>query len=252
MATGVLPLFIGRATRAVEFMEAADKEYVAGLRLGVETDTQDITGAVLSSTEAVISAHELDCVLKSMCGEREQIPPMYSAVKVHGKKLYQYARAGIDVERKPRTVYIRELTLLEKHDEDFILRIVCSKGTYIRTLCSDIGRALGCGGTLSSLIRTRVGGYRLQGAYTLEQVSAAAKAGEIEKLILPVDTIFSEYAALRIDGDQEKKCRNGAEIIVNAAAPGRYRVYGEDHAFLLLGEVFPDGKMKTVKSFYEI
>ena len=158
MATGVLPVFVGRATRAVEFMENAGKEYEALLRPGLETDTQDTTGRVLRETPVKLTAAELEAVLPAFCGEIEQLPPMYSAIKVQGKKLYEYARKGQEAERKPRRVTIERLELLGERKGDFLLRVACSKGTYIRTLCADIGEKLGCGAAMAGLRRTRAGG----------------------------------------------------------------------------------------------
>ncbi len=159
MATGVLPVFVGRATRAVEFAEHGEKEYLAGLRLGISTDTQDTTGEVLAEQPVACSRSEIEDVLGRFRGDIEQIPPMYSALKVNGQKLYQLARKGKTVERKPRPITIYELELGEQIGEnEYALRVKCSKGTYIRTLCQDIGDALGCGGCMSSLRRTMAAG----------------------------------------------------------------------------------------------
>ena len=162
MATGVLPVFVGRATRAVEFASESEKEYVAGLRLGVETNTQDTTGTVLAERPVSVSQAELEQVLGQFRGEIRQIPPMYSAIKVGGKKLYELARKGQEVERQPRAVTIHSLTLEEQTGPaDYTLRVRCSKGTYVRTPCHDIGRALGCGGCMSGLRRTMAAGFKL-------------------------------------------------------------------------------------------
>ena len=157
MATGLLVLFVGRATRAVEFAESHSKRYLAGLRLGLSTDTQDITGRVLKSAKAPVSREELLAVLEEFKGEISQIPPMYSAIKVKGQKLYDIARRGGEVERKPRQITVSALTLLGREGEDWLLDVRCSKGTYIRTLCHDIGERLGCGGCMSSLRRIQAG-----------------------------------------------------------------------------------------------
>ena len=186
MATGVLPVFLGRATRAVEFAAESEKEYIAALRLGVITDTQDITGSVLETRPVAAGREELEAVLERFRGEIAQVPPMYSAVKIGGRKLYELARKGTEVERPSRRVTIRALEVLEEADvrrdapcgfepepDTWFLRVACSKGTYVRTLCHEIGQALGCGGTLSALRRTRAAGFGLEGAVTLEQVRAA-------------------------------------------------------------------------------
>ena len=193
MATGVLPVFVGQATRAVEFAENGEKEYVAGLRLGVVTNTQDITGDVLETHPVQVSREDVAAALSRFLGPQEQIPPMYSAVKIGGKKLYELARKGQEVARKPRHITILELELLDQTGPaDFLLRCRCSKGTYIRTLCHDLGQALGCGGTMSSLRRTMAAGFTLKDAATLEDVQAQG-----ESLLLPTDSLFADSPILR-------------------------------------------------------
>jgi tRNA pseudouridine55 synthase len=251
MATGILPVFIGRATRAVSLCENADKEYIAGLRPGIVTDTQDITGKVLSMSETKVNSEELERAMARFRGEIEQIPPMYSAVKIGGKKLYDLARKGVEVEREPRRVTIKELELLEETETGFMLRVVCSKGTYIRTLCHDIGTELGCGGTLDYLRRTRAGGFTERDAVSLETVAKAAANGAVDSLIRPVDSLFSEYPQLSIDELCEKKCRCGADFAANGVMDGRYRVYSKSGEFLMLGEA-RQGTVKTIKSFFEV
>ena len=192
MATGVLPVFVGQATRGVEFAENGQKEYVAGLRLGQVTDTQDVTGTTLETRPVTADRAALEALLPRFLGEQDQIPPMYSAVKVGGQKLYDLARKGQVVERKPRRITTYELELLAQESAtDYLLRCRCSKGTYIRTLCHDIGRQLGCGGTLYALRRTMAAGFRLDQAVTLEAVQAQGTA-----LLLPTDSLFAEYPAL--------------------------------------------------------
>ena len=162
MATGVLPVFVGQATRAVEFAENGRKEYVAGMRLGQVTNTQDVTGETLEANPVTVSRTDVESALPRFLGDIAQIPPMYSAIKINGQKLYDLARKGQEVARKPRPVTIYELELLEQLSEtDYLIRCVCSKGTYIRTLCHDIGQALGCGATLFSLRRTMAAGFTL-------------------------------------------------------------------------------------------
>ena len=174
MATGVLPVFVGRATRAVEFMERADKAYLAGVRFGIVTDTQDTTGTVLESRGGRPEEAEVHRVLESFRGEMQQLPPLYSAIKVDGRKLYQYARAGKEVEREARSITLHEVEALGYEGEDYRFRVVCSKGTYIRTICHDLGQALGCGGAMSALTRLRAGAFRLEDAAELDAVVAAA------------------------------------------------------------------------------
>ena len=250
LATGLLVVFVGRATRAVEFAEADRKEYIAGLRLGISTDTQDITGRIINEGTDLPDEMQLRKALERFKGELEQIPPMYSAVKVGGKKLYELARKGESIERKPRHITVFGLETAGREDNDYILNVVCSKGTYIRTLCHDIGTALGCGGCMSSLRRTKSGVFSVEDAYTITEVQEAADRGEADKLLLPADTLFAGYPELRADAASEKLLRNGC--IVNASAPdGRFRVYSEKGEFLLLGDV-KNGRMKTVKSFFEV
>ena len=250
MATGLLVVFVGRATRAVEFAEADSKEYIAGLRLGVSTDTQDITGNTLKSSNSLPSRAELEQALGAFKGEISQIPPMYSAIKVGGKKLYELARRGESVERKPRKITIDMLDIIGENDGDYILDIVCSKGTYIRTLCNDIGDALGCGGCMSSLRRVKAGVFSIEQAYTIDEIQAAANNGELDASLISVDRLFSAYPALTVSDTAGKKLCNG-NIIKLASPNGIYRVYSRTGAFLLLGEV-ADNKLKTIKSFFEV
>lgn len=252
MATGLLTVFVGRATRAVEFAEAHDKRYTAHLRLGTVTDTQDITGTVLAQNEANVTAEELRAVLSRFLGEQEQTPPMYSAIKVNGKKLYEIARAGGTAERKPRRIRIDALSLIGEDAGDWVLDVSCSKGTYIRALCDDIGAALGCGGCMSALRRTAAGEFTVDAAHTLDEVIAAANAGNAEELLIPVDTLFAAYPAWRASAAAERRIRCGNEVKTTGLADGEYRVYSaETGEFLMLGRA-QDGTMKTVKSFFEV
>ncbi|MBR5342390.1 MAG: tRNA pseudouridine(55) synthase TruB [Oscillospiraceae bacterium] len=245
MATGVLPVFVGRATRAVEFFEAADKEYLATLRLGVVTDTDDVTGTVLSEQPADVTEAALRAALLPFIGKQEQLPPMYSAVKIGGKKLYELARAGQDAPRRPRSIEIFALELLSFDGRDAQLRVCCSKGTYIRTLCHDIGEALGCGGTLAALRRTRAGAYAIEEAHPLPELLEDPTAA-----LLPVDSLFADRPALTISGDQIFRCRNGSDFPISCP-DGEYRVYDEAGEFLMLGRA-EAGVMRTIKSFFEV
>ncbi|MCL2249513.1 MAG: tRNA pseudouridine(55) synthase TruB [Oscillospiraceae bacterium] len=261
MATGVLPIFVGRATRAAEFCENAEKEYIAGIRFGITTDTQDITGTVLTQIKTTASVNELIAelteILPQFRGEIEQIPPMYSAVKQGGKKLYELARKGIEVERKARDVFISTLEILtesdctEREHAEFNLRVVCSKGTYIRTLCHDIGSALGYGATLSSLRRTRAGAYGIESAYTLDSVISANAENNLHDLLLPIDSIFPEVPSISLSEADTRKVKNGVRIKISGNESGKVKVYAPDGEFLLLGEVLSD-ELRTVKSFYEV
>lgn len=247
MATGVLPVFVGQATRAVSFAESGQKEYVAGLKLGLVTNTQDTSGETLGTHPASVTRTELEAVLPRFTGEIEQIPPMYSAIKIGGKKLYELARRGEEVERKPRPVTIYELEVVEQTAPDaFTLRIRCSKGTYVRTLCHDIGRALGCGGCMSALRRTMAAGFTLADAVTLERVQL-----EGESLLQPVDSLFRAHLAYHIRTERaEALCRNGNPLAPpDAPADGLYRVYGRDGTFLCLSRA-QNGTLTSLKNFF--
>lgn len=253
MATGVLPIFVGKATRAAEFCENAEKEYVAGLCLGVVTDTQDITGKVLSENAVTATADDLCAVLPAFLGRHKQIPPMYSAIKKNGMRLYEYARRGEEVERPARDIEISAIELVEKpvqchaYEHTFYIRVACSKGTYIRTLCHDIGQALGCGATLSYLRRTKAGVFMIDQAHTLD----AADFSSIFEFILPVDSIFSHYPAYTLSSTETQKVKNGALRKVGSVADGRYRVYAPGGEFLSFAEV-KSGEFKTIKNFFEV
>ena len=251
MATGLLAVFVGRATRAVEFAEAHDKRYTAGLRLGVTTDTQDVTGSVLRSCQANVAEDELKAVLTRFTGELEQIPPMYSAIKINGQKLYDIARRGGEVERRPRHITVSGISVVGRSGNDFVLDISCSKGTYIRTLCNDIGDALGCGGCMSSLRRTAAGDFSVSQAYTIDEVVAAAAAGEAGKLLLPTDSMFAALPRCTAGAQDERRIKNGNEIKTPALADGDYRVYSDSGEFLMLGRA-ENGRMRTIKSFFEV
>ena len=247
MATGVLPVFLGRATRAVEFAAEGAKEYHAVLRLGTVTDTQDITGTVLETCPVNVTGAEIEAVLPRFRGHIEQIPPMYSAIKVDGKKLYDLARKGREVERKPRPVTIYALELGEQLSAtDFRLRVECSKGTYIRTLCHDIGQALGCGATMAELRRTCAAGYTLAQAVTLEQVQAAENPAD---LLTAVDSCFAHLPAMTLTAAQAKCVRNG--LAFTFREEGEWRVYDPNGEFLAVCRTV-DGKMITVKSFFNV
>jgi len=249
MATGVLPVFVGRATRAVEFADKGEKEYVAGLKLGLVTNTQDTSGEVLERHPVQVTREQLDSVLDRFRGDILQIPPMYSAIKINGKKLYELARKGREVERPARPVTIYSLTVEDQLSPDeFILRVRCSKGTYVRTLCHDIGAALGCGGCMSSLRRTMAAGFTLEQSVSLEQIMQAENPAA---LLLPVDTYFAQHPQLTLPADLEKKMRNGMTVVTPQAADGEYRVYGENGGFLALCRA-KNGKLTTTKSFFEV
>ena len=248
MATGVLVVLVGRATRAAEFAEAQVKGYSARIRFGMTTDTLDTQGKVLSEGGRRPSMDKILAVLPRFTGKIEQIPPMYSAIKLGGRKLYEIARAGGEVERKPREVYISKLSCSGPlPDGDYELDVECSKGTYIRSLCADIGEALGCGACMSALRRTYSGVFRVEDALTLEEIEARGA----ENCMLPVDALFSELPELCLAGAREERAVRNGSAAPCRAAEGRYRVYSESGEFLMLGAV-KDGVLRTIKSFFEV
>ena len=248
MATGVLPVFMGRATRAVEFADKSDKEYIAELKLGVITNTQDTSGETLEERPVQAGREQLEEVLEQFRGEILQIPPMYSAIKINGKKLYELARKGREVERPARAVTIKSLEILEQQGKDlYTIKARCTKGTYIRTLCHDIGQAMGCGGCMASLRRTMAAGFTLEDAVTLEEIQAAADPAA---LLLPVDDYFKALPACTIRGKALFRAKNGNPFLWELP-DGDYRVYGPEGEFLLLGRC-EGGVVATIKSFFEV
>ena len=247
MATGVLPVFVGRATRGVEFFEHAEKTYETVLLLGRTTDTQDVTGTVLAEKTVRLSPADIEKVLPRFRGDILQVPPMYSALKVNGKKLYELARKGQEVERQPRPITVFELTNLGFDGIRLSLRVKCSKGTYIRTLCQDIGEALGCGGCMEALRRVRAGEYGIQEAVPLEKLLESETP---ERYLRGLDTMFAHCPAVTLTANQEKRCRNGNPFS-SPLPQGTYRAYSQSGEFLMLAKV-EDGVMTTVKSFFEV
>ncbi len=247
MATGVLPLFFGRATRAVEFFEHAEKAYAAVLRLGVITDTQDLTGTVLEERPVSVTKEELEALLPRFLGQQEQLPPMYSALKIGGKKLYELARKGQEVERKPRKITVFALNLQEFNGREAKIYVHCSKGTYVRTLCHDLGAALGCGGCMAALRRVQAGAYEEDQSHTMEEILVHPRP---EELLLPTDSLFRQHKALTLTAPQEKCVRNGAAFTY-PGLEGTYRLYSQEGEFLALGQV-REGKLSTIKSFFEV
>ena len=247
MATGVLPVFVGRATRGVEFFEHAEKTYEAVLQLGITTDTEDTSGTVLEEKEVNISEAEFLGILPKFRGEIQQIPPMYSALKIDGQKLCDLARKGKTVERKPRPITIFELECLEFSGNTARLRVRCSKGTYIRTLCKDIGEALGCGGCMAALRRVTAGEYTIEESVPLD---CLLETDNPEEFLRPVDSMFRNYPEVRLSPKQEQRCRNGNAFSITLDE-GTYRVYSQNGEFLALSQV-TDGTMSTIKSFFEV
>ena len=251
MATGVLPVFVGRATRGVEFFEHAEKVYETTVRFGLTTDTEDITGKTITECEVRLTESDLLAVLPKFRGDILQVPPMYSAIKVNGQKLYDLARKGREVERQPRPITIHELELLEFTGKEARLRVRCSKGTYIRTLCKDIGEALGCGACMAALRRVEAGEYTLEGSVPLRQLLDISEAGEdVEHFLRPVDSMFASHEKLSLNEKQARLVKNG-NAFTASCADGTYRVYAPDGEFLALCKA-ENGKVSTIKSFFEV
>lgn len=246
MAQGVLVILLGTATRASEYASGADKEYVAGFRLGMTTDTQDSSGVVISRAPVTAVRADVERAVTSFLGCSEQKPPMYSAVQVGGVRLYDLARQGIEVDRKSRNITISDIELLPPQEgespDEYRMRVVCSKGAYIRTLCHDLGQALGCGATMTSLVRTRSGSFTLDEAMSFDQMAEAMRSGELESLVRPADGLFLDLPAVTVNAEGEKRAINGAHLTFRHLQAGKVpaqgqlcRVYDPNGGFLLLG-----------------
>ena len=248
MATGVLPVFCGGASKAVDLQLNHDKTYRATLRLGARTDTGDSTGTVLETAPVTAGEKELLAVLPQFIGAQMQVPPMYSAVKINGQPLYKLAREGVTVERKARPIEIYGIEYGGSPAEnEYVLTVRCSKGTYIRTLCKDIGEKLGCGGCMESLRRVAAGEYTIDEAVPLQTL---LDTEEPEKYLRGVDTMFRNYPAVTLTANQETRCRNGNAFSVSRS-PGTYRAYSQGGEFLMLAKV-DGGVMSTIKSFFQV
>ena len=247
MATGVLPVFVGRGTRGVEFFEHAEKAYEATLLLGRTTDTEDVFGNTLTEQDVCLTEEAFLSILPRFRGKIQQVPPMYSALKVNGQKLCDLARKGQEIERKPREIEIFELECLEFTGNTARLRVKCSKGTYIRTLCKDIGEALGCGGCMQALRRVQAGEYTIDEAVPLQELLETDDPG---KYLRSVDSMFRQFPAVTLTANQEKRCRHGNQFSI-ALEAGTYRCYSQSGEFLMLAKV-EEGIMTTIKSFFEV
>ncbi len=255
-ATGVLPVCIGNGTKLVELFSDHEKEYIAELKLGVATDTQDLSGEILKTSPVEVSCEEIREVILSFVGEYMQLPPMYSAVKVNGKKLYELAREGKEVERKARLVSFREIEILSMELPVVKIRVVCSKGTYIRTLCNDIGEKLGCFGAMKSLVRTRVGRFKLEEAITLEELEQYRDAGKLADIILPSDSIFMHLPAVYAKPENCRFLDNGNAMYPNMLIKPPYfqegqevRMYGGEKFYGIYQFVAKESRLKPVKMF---
>ena len=238
-ATGVLPVCLGNATKVCDMLTDSDKTYQAVLLLGKETDTQDMTGTVLAEKPVTADEQMVSEVIRSFCGKQMQIPPMYSALKVNGQKLCDLARAGKTVERKARQITVYDIVICEMDLPRVTIEVHCSKGTYIRTLCHDIGQKLGCGGCMESLRRTRAAGFTIEQALTLSQVQQAKEEGRLEDLIRSVDTVFSEYPALMVKATAQQKLLNG-----NALCADDF-VFVQEEAFVQLVRIYDSNSRFT-------
>lgn len=239
MATGVLPIFAGSATHVTEFVQNSDKEYLVTMKLGIVTDTQDITGTVQETREVNCGEAEVLEKIKSFIGVQKQLPPMYSAVQKDGMRLYKLAREGIEVERDEREITIFDIKLTDSDpaNNEYTLDVKCSKGTYIRTLCADIGEALGCGATITMLRRIKTGEFSIENAYTLEQLAEHVANGTLEGLLSSADMFFMDIPAITLNDKGEHRLKNGAPVYLTKFAPGKYRVYGKNVGFMGLGEI---------------
>lgn len=254
-AQGVLPVCLGKGTKLCDLLADHDKEYEAVLRLGITTDTQDMGGNVLQESSVQVSEEEVRTCILSFQGEQMQVPPMYSALKVNGKKLYELAREGKVVERKARPVTFHKIEVLWMELPKVKIRVQCSKGTYIRTLCNDIGEKLGCGGCMEELLRTRVERFALEDAVKLDEVQKAMEEGTVESLILPVDRIFDQYPTAKTTTQGDLLVHNGNRLFSELlqeepeAESGYVRVYDSEDTFIGLFEKKTD-QLVPVKMFY--
>lgn len=251
MAEGVLPICIGSATKAADMLTLSDKRYSAELVLGMTTDTQDAEGEVLTECEVNLTAAEITDAVNSFVGDIEQIPPMYSAIKQNGKKLYELARKGIEIERKKRLVTIREINIIDIDTENYIVKIdvLCSKGTYIRTLCEDIGLRLRVGAYMNKLERTQTGVFKTADSYTLSELTEMKDNGTLGEALIPVDAMFEDYPKLILNEKQTKSITNGIRMSYNGIEGQSYRLYDQNERFLCISKC-TEGRLVLEKSFW--
>lgn len=256
MATGVLPVFVGRATKACDIIPDRRKVYTAGFQLGVSTDTLDSTGKTLKTSDKAVTRADLECAKSSFVGDIMQVPPMYSAIKVNGKKLYELARAGKEIEREPRAVHIDSIDIIE-YDEASrrgVMKVDCEKGTYIRSVISDIGEKLGCGGMMTSLERSYSGGVDIKDCYTIEEIAEICEQDNLSQMLIPLDRTFVSYEKTTLGQWETKLYRNGVKLrpeqtgIKDLSEDKLYRVYGSDNSFLGIG-TFREGSFRSFKNF---
>ncbi len=249
--TGVLPVCVGKSTKACDMLTFSDKEYIAEVKLGITTDTYDIWGTVQTQRDVNISLHSLKEAIEHFTGEILQLPPMYRAIKQNGKKLYELAREGIVVERQERKITIYECELLSFNEDTFRIRVYCSKGTYIRSLCHDIGEYLGCGATMTSLVRTKSSVFDIESSLTLTELKDRVEQYGASDVLSGVDKVFKCYPELKVTEIVKKRLLNGALSRVSAPV-GTYRAYDPEGAFIGVSDVFVGEKgnvIKIVKAF---
>lgn len=245
MATGVLPICVGNATKAADMLTAADKRYTAELELGKKSDTLDITGEILQTSAVNVSEKEIREIIMGFVGEQEQLPPMYSAIKKNGKKLYELAREGVEIEREPRKINIFSIDISEINMPFVKIDVHCSKGTYIRSLCDDIGTRAGCGAVMTSLRRTASGVFNIDDAYTIDELENVS-----DKMLLSTDSLFSDLPEIRLNEKQERSIVNGVRMTWRNGTEGEtYRVYGHDGRFLCISRL-TDMRLVLVKAFW--
>lgn len=257
-ATGVLPVLIGNATKLSDLIMADEKKYTARVVLGITTDTEDTTGEIIERKEVSVTKEQLDEVIESFVGDIQQIPPMYSAIKVDGQKLYQLARKGVEIERKPRQITIYSIELYDFDGTSFMMDVHCGKGTYIRSLCRDIGAALGCGAAMDSLERTMSGIFTKENSYTFDQIENAAKNGTVEELFIRPDDVLTDFIKVDVDEENVAKIKNGIRLRPQQLGIRKYhenqifRIYSAGELLCLLKIRDCDGQLLLAmeKSFY--
>ncbi len=258
-AVGVLPICIGKATKVCDMLTNTDKTYVATLLMGVSTYTYDISGTILDEKEVNVTPEMVEKTIKSFIGEQDQIPPMYSAIKVNGKKLYELAREGKVIERKARRINIYNIEIIDINLPRVKMRIDCSKGTYIRSLCNDIGEKLGCHGCMENLVRERVGNFSIDNTIIIEEIQSLMNENRVEEVVLPIDSVFSSYPALKVKAESQKACLNGAKLRFYDLVDGSYnensrhkyyRLYLENGEFVGIYQK-KQNNLVVEKMFYE-
>ena len=246
MATGVLPVFFSNATKSIEFLENEKKEYIAKLKLGIQTDTQDITGNIINKCDKKILKSDFEKILENFRGEIKQTPPMYSAIQKNGVRLYTLARQGITIEREARNVHIYSLDLIENSGDEFTIKVLCSKGTYIRTLCNDIGLALGSFGAMSALCRTKYGVFCVEKSVDL---IAFCESGEPEKYFLPIDILFKDLPKIILTPAEERKFRNGLSLTTTEPDLNKCQIISSENEILAISKI-ENGEIIRIKNLF--